>query len=261
MFLHHFETGSQNPTTLIFLHGGGLGGWMWRPHADHLSKFHCIIPDLPEHRGSVHKGIFSIPNAAEHIAEIIKKKAHGNRAHVIGLDLGGQVALQLSAIAPKLVESVLVSGVCTKPSLTLKWMSYMHKFVLPIKHHDWLIRAKMNHWGIPMKHFDDVQKDIVMQDWSSSIRIARENLGFQIPEMASHQKLPPLLALAGEKEGASIQQSLLELCASYPSSKSYFVRRAKHNWPLEKPALFCKTISSWIAGHPLPEILVSANPN
>lgn len=37
MFLHHFETGTKNPTTLIFLHGGSLGGWMWRPHVDHYS--------------------------------------------------------------------------------------------------------------------------------------------------------------------------------------------------------------------------------
>ncbi|MDR6551025.1 alpha/beta hydrolase [Paenibacillus qinlingensis] len=257
MFLHHFETGTQNPTTLLFLHGSGLGGWMWRPHVDHLSKYHCIIPDLPEHRGSIHKGIFSIPNVAEHMAEIISKKAHGRRAHLVGLDLGGQVALHLSVIAPELVNSVLVSGVCTSPSLSVKWLAYFHKFILPIKHQDWLIRAKMKQWGIPMKHFEEVRKDIIMQDWSSSIRISKENFGFKLPRIASHHKLPPMLAVAGEYEGASIQQSLLNLCAAYPSSKSYFVRRAKHNWPLENPALFSKTVASWIVGHPLPELLVS----
>lgn len=139
-------------------------------------------------------------------------------------------------------------------------MSYLHKWILPIKHHDWVIRAKMNQWGIPMKHFDEVRKDIVMQDWHSSIRISRENLEFQLPDITSRHKFPPLLAIAGEREGASVQQSLIDLCASYPGSKTYFVRRAKHNWPLEKPALFSKTVSSWIEGNPLPEILVAANP-
>src|SRR5665647_420507 len=109
MGLYVEETGQKNKTSIVFLHAEGTSGWMWQPQIDQLTGYHCLVPDLPEHRGSLIEGPFSISNSAEKVAELIKKKAHGARAHVVGFSLGGQVALQLLSIAPELTESTVVS--------------------------------------------------------------------------------------------------------------------------------------------------------
>ena len=45
-----FESfGPADAPTLVFLHGGGSGAWMWHPVISHLPEFHCLAPDQPEH--------------------------------------------------------------------------------------------------------------------------------------------------------------------------------------------------------------------
>ena len=43
------EIGPASAPTLVFLHGGGGGGWMWQPQLEAFTDYHCLVPDLPEH--------------------------------------------------------------------------------------------------------------------------------------------------------------------------------------------------------------------
>ena len=53
--LFYESSDPSNAPTIIFLHGGGLGGWMWRYQVRAFEKqYHCLVPDLPEHGGFVH---------------------------------------------------------------------------------------------------------------------------------------------------------------------------------------------------------------
>jgi pimeloyl-ACP methyl ester carboxylesterase len=80
------EGGPDNAPTICFLHGGGVGGWMWRPQVEALQDtYHCLIPDLPEHGLSAAVQPFTIADAARRIAELIRERGHRGRAHVIGL--------------------------------------------------------------------------------------------------------------------------------------------------------------------------------
>jgi pimeloyl-ACP methyl ester carboxylesterase len=153
------ETGQKNKTSIVFLHGEGTSGWMWQAQIDQLTSYHILVPDLPEHRGSMIEGAFSIASSAEKVADIIRKKAHGGRANVIGFSLGGQVAIQLLSIAPELVESAVVSGVLVRSNLESKIrLSLLELYVL-FKHHNFLIRAKFRRYGIPEKYFEEFKKD------------------------------------------------------------------------------------------------------
>ncbi len=38
--------------TILFLHGGGGGRWMWQPQVERLADYHLLIPDLPGHGDS-----------------------------------------------------------------------------------------------------------------------------------------------------------------------------------------------------------------
>jgi pimeloyl-ACP methyl ester carboxylesterase len=94
---------------LVFLHAGALTRKMWQPQVNELSKaFRIIALDLPGH-GTLVQHAFSLKMAVEEVAQIIKKEVQG-QALVIGLSLGGFVALALAHEYPELVTGLVLSG-------------------------------------------------------------------------------------------------------------------------------------------------------
>jgi len=94
---------------LVFLHSGALTRKMWQPQIDELSKaFRIIALDLPGH-GTLAQYAFTLKMAVEEVAQIIKTEVQG-QALVIGLSLGGFVALALASEHPELVAGLVLSG-------------------------------------------------------------------------------------------------------------------------------------------------------
>src|SRR5512146_331055 len=99
--LKYKSSGSENGKTIVFLHGGGVAGWMWDPVVARLQDFHCLVPDLPEHGQSMALRPFSMELAANQAAELARDRAHDQKAVVVGLSEGAQVAVQMLATAPE----------------------------------------------------------------------------------------------------------------------------------------------------------------
>ena len=77
------------------MHGVGTSGWMWARQVAALADFHCLNVDLPGHGRSNRETWVSLADTAAQIAEIIQERATNRRAHIVGLSLGGYVALAL----------------------------------------------------------------------------------------------------------------------------------------------------------------------
>ena len=108
--------GPHNAPTIVFLHGGGVGGWMWLPIINHLPDYHCLTPDQPEHGQNRQIGPFSMELAAEKVAELIRHQAHGGKACVVvGLSEGAQITVQLLATEPEQIEKAVVSSALLLP--------------------------------------------------------------------------------------------------------------------------------------------------
>jgi len=116
MTLYRQEFGPAHASTIIFLHGGGVGGWMWKPQIAQLKdQYHLLVPDLPEHGHSVDVEPMTLPNAAAQVAELIRTRAHGGRAHVVGLSLGAQTTIELLSQTPELIDRAIASGPLMRP--------------------------------------------------------------------------------------------------------------------------------------------------
>ena len=110
MSLYVRESGPANAPTVVFLHGGGVSGWMWRPQVERLADYHCLVPDLPEHGRSSHVKPLTMPGCAEALISLIRERAHGGRAHVVGLSLGAQILVYLLATTPEVIDRAVVSS-------------------------------------------------------------------------------------------------------------------------------------------------------
>jgi glutaconate CoA-transferase subunit A len=152
--LHVLECGPAEAPSIVFLHGGGVGGWMWRPQLAALGgDYHCLVPDLPEHGQSRDEQPLSIFDAARRVAEIIKRRAHGGVAHVVGHSLGAQVAVALLGLAPSLVTRAFVSSALLRPLPLAGLIDVSLKLYRPFKDRDGMIRANMRSLGVPAEYY------------------------------------------------------------------------------------------------------------
>jgi pimeloyl-ACP methyl ester carboxylesterase len=101
--------------TIVFVHGTRLTGASWAAQvADLGEEFHCLAPDLPGH-GTAIEIPFTLAGAAERVADVIAAEGHDGRAIVVGLSLGGYVAMDVAARWPERVRGLVISGATAEP--------------------------------------------------------------------------------------------------------------------------------------------------
>jgi len=104
------SSGPNDAPTIVFLHGGGAGLWMWRPVIGHLPDYHCLAPDQPEHGGSREVKPFSMALAADKAAELIRTRRMAGRPAWWGFRKVHRSVVQLLASAPEVVGKAFISS-------------------------------------------------------------------------------------------------------------------------------------------------------
>lgn len=258
--------GPNNGPTIIFLHGGGVGWWMWLPVIKQLPEYHCLAPDQPEHGGSRPLAPFSMALAAEKTAELIRQQAHGGKACVVGLSEGAQITVQLLAAAPEVVEKAFVSSAILRPIPGMGWASsrpmlaWSHRlFITPFKNADWWIRLNMKYAaGVPDEFYPYFKKDFQELSEVEYVNLMTANQAFRLPA-GLEKATAPTLAIAGQKEYPAMQQSVRDLVAALPYARGALLSLGpnssmakEHNWALTAPDLFARALRAWIEEKPLP---------
>lgn len=94
---------------VVLLHGGGGNRQMWTRTIGNLAdRYRVIAPDLPGH-GELRPQRFDLRGSTDLVAAIIDREA-GGRAVVVGLSLGGYVAIALAARSPERLSGLVLSG-------------------------------------------------------------------------------------------------------------------------------------------------------
>jgi pimeloyl-ACP methyl ester carboxylesterase len=106
--------GPTDADAIVFVHGTRLTRTAWTAQLDALSDtFRVVAMDLPGH-GSLADRPFTIADAADELERVIGV-AGGGRAVVVGLSLGGYVAMDLAARRPDLIRGLVLSGATQEP--------------------------------------------------------------------------------------------------------------------------------------------------
>ncbi|MGA9098392.1 MAG: alpha/beta fold hydrolase [Methanotrichaceae archaeon] len=150
------ECGPSRAPTVVFLHGGGISGWMWYRCASLLYDYHCLIPDLPEHGSSRSIKPFTIEDSAWRIANLIQDRVPCGRAHVVGHSLGGQVLVALLAMAPHVIDRAVVSSALLQPLPMAILLSAISCAVLPLAQNRFFQKLQARSFHIPAADFEDL---------------------------------------------------------------------------------------------------------
>jgi pimeloyl-ACP methyl ester carboxylesterase len=96
---------------IVFLHGLSTCQMEFSHTTPFLSKdYDLILIDLPGHSRSRDILPFTLDNAINALSHLVSTKVTGGRAHVVGLSLGGVVALEFARRCPELVLSLFCTG-------------------------------------------------------------------------------------------------------------------------------------------------------
>jgi pimeloyl-ACP methyl ester carboxylesterase len=112
--------GPPDAPAIVFVHGTRLSRAAWAPQLEGLSdEFRVIALDLPGH-GSLAHVPFTLGTATTQVEAVIDEAA-GGRAIVVGLSLGGYVAMDVAAISPERVAGLVLAGATREPIGPWTW--------------------------------------------------------------------------------------------------------------------------------------------
>ncbi|MFG1947500.1 alpha/beta fold hydrolase [Nonomuraea sp. NPDC048826] len=254
--MHVREEHPDAGPTLVFLHGGNVAGWMWHELAASLPGHHSLIPDLPGFGGSNAEPWTTLAEVADAVAEIVRERAHGGRAHVVGLSLGAVVGTALLARHPDLAGSAMLTGPLLRPLGAAARLAGHAQVPFWGSRGYWQVMARA--YRMPEDAVPAFVETGVGIDRASARRMLREIYG-GVPAAdldGLRRTRTPILMLAGEREPKLMHRALSEVTSRAPRAVARIAPGMHHAWSGEDPELFRRVLLHWLTrGEPLPDLL------
>ncbi|KAF9768601.1 hypothetical protein IL306_014074 [Fusarium sp. DS 682] len=256
--LFFISLNQDKPTTVMLLHGLLNSHLEWTYVIPHLSDYHIIVPDISGHSQSRHIVPTDISSSAERVAVLIRRHAHGGRAHVVGLSMGAFITLRTSRQHPELVLSAIVTAghpmegrwawVARYPSITYYAMLVLLELVPT-----WLYMIVAVKGRGMRRHEELLEEMRCNRSWDVIRAVDRGLLELKWEDIGSL----PVKTLAIAAEGIDDVEAVRRMGREMPieGSLGAVVRGAVHTWNLQKPKLFADVIIAWIEQSALPGIL------
>ena len=247
--LYVHESGDTGAPAVVFLHGSGASGLMWRDHMARLTGFHCLAPDLPGFGGSNDLPPASRNRTADLVAGLIDKRVPARRAHVVALSWGGGVAHTLLDRHPAIVDRAVIDGAGVLTSAAGWLVLAGIAMVTPFLHTRPITALFGNIVGM-----DEVGRaQLRAASRSAWLRSWVEGFKSGVSRIEVAATCPTLL-VAGEKEGA-IRPSNAALAAVMPHAVAMFAPGIRHAWLAREPDLHVRMVEAWLTGQALPSEL------
>lgn len=234
--------GDRGPL-LLLLHGLGSCAADWVLQVGALrGHFRCLTVDLPGHGDSpMPAGWPTLRDMANDVAGLLLELAEGP-AHLVGLSLGGGVALVLALERPELVRSLTV--VNASASLSGGWQripsSIVRLALLLGGPMDWL-GAWVARGLFPAAHQSQLREltrqriagNSRLSYLKSAVAILRFDLRNRVSQIAT-----PTLVVAGDRDRTVLLKAKRALAAAIPEARLHIVEGSGHATPLDAAERF-----------------------
>ena len=230
--------------TIVFLHGTRLTGASWAAQMATLGdEFRCVAPDLPGH-GSAAGTTFTIDGAARQVADLIERETSGGQAVLVGLSLGGYVAMAVAGRWPERVQGLVISGATAEPvglrSFAYRGLATIFR-VVPEPALD-----RVNRWFFGWRYPPAVSGPILADGFSfrgGSVAV-RALVGERFKPRLTGYPGPSLL-LNGEYD-MFFRPPERSFAAAAANPRRLLIRRATHLANLDQPAAFSAAIRGFV---------------
>jgi 3-oxoadipate enol-lactonase len=250
----HYATAGRGDA-VVFMHGFGLDLNMWDPQWRVFAQRHRVIRyDL---RGY---GSSSLPvGAYSHVDDLLAliDSLGGRPAHLVGLSLGGRVALRVAAQEPKAVRSLtLADPALDGHSWTDDWLQRWRKMTEAAKRGDLNDARKLWREHIlfaPANQHPKVADALRrMVDRYSGWHLVYPDPGtapkMPVAQALSHISIPTLV-LVGELDLPDFQAIARRLAQQMPRAELRTLAGSGHMSNMEAPRLFNELVLEFLQRH------------
>jgi pimeloyl-ACP methyl ester carboxylesterase len=113
--------GPSGAPGIVFLHGTRLTRAQWAPQLRRLARsYRCVALDLPGH-GVLADRPFTIEAASDLVRLAIEAEIPSGRAVIVGLSLGGYVAIDTAEVYPEHVAGLVLAGCSGEAFGPMSW--------------------------------------------------------------------------------------------------------------------------------------------
>lgn len=180
--LRYVESGNHEGPLMVFIHGGGVSGWMWQAQVVYFKDYHCLVPTLAEHGLNNQQKEFSIHDSAKEMIDLIKDKGKGKKVIVVGFSLGAQIIVEMLGMAPTLIDYGVINSalVCPMPLMS-KMLKPILAVSFPLIKYRWFAKLQAKELYIGASDFETYYAESRQITLAGLTRVLRENLSFEIP--------------------------------------------------------------------------------
>ncbi|MCM3638099.1 alpha/beta hydrolase [Sporosarcina luteola] len=246
MHKDYMEHGNKEGPLLVFIHGGGVGGWMWDKQIAYFKDYHCLVPTLQGHGDRSNETSFSIRENALEIIQLIEQKKGKKDVHIIGFSIGAQICLEIVSLAPTLINSAMINSAVVIPmKYMIPLLAPTIKMTFPLIKNKTFAKAQAKQLYMDGEHFEKYYEESLKMKSSTLINILKENMSYSLPAHFP-KSTARVLVTAGEKEKGLVKKSVWEIVKGNEHFESLFVQDIGHGFPVAKPELFNHILEEWI---------------
>ncbi len=232
--------GPTGAPAIVFVHGTRLTRSAWAGQLAGLGdEFRAIAVDLPAH-GSRAGESFALEPAADLLADTIRDQAAGGSAVVVGLSLGGYVAMTLAARQPDRVRGLVLAGATAEPT-GIRSIPY-RALAVALDRFDGPALTRLNAWFFRRRYPPEIAEPIVAGGfWSRGGAVALRTLFGQrfTPRLAAYAG--PTLILNGQWD-LLFRLSAGTFAAAAADARRVRLAGALHLSNLDQPAAFNEAV-------------------
>ena len=226
----HFKTfGNKDKPVILFLHGGGLSWWSWKPQIEELRYDFFVVTAIIEGHGEAAETPFvSIQKSAENLVKTINEQYGGRIFAICGLSIGAQILVEALAQKPDIteyavIESALVIPMKIMAALTVPLCDLSYGLIKK----RWFAKLQGKTLNIPDDLFESYLEDSSRMTKESLINITKSNGNYSIPVGLKKTKAKALI-LVGEKELGMMKKSAMLLNETISGSRLVIVEKSGH---------------------------------
>jgi pimeloyl-ACP methyl ester carboxylesterase len=243
--------------SLVLLHGWiGTSSWMFQHVLPELgNRYHVVAPDLP---GFGRSHTLADAPSIEGYREFVRQLADElgiDRFHLVGVSVGGTVALDFAHRYPERVTKLVVQGPVWRATdlprrfrLTYDLLGRIPVItdLIPKTPVKWWFFVRRLDFGRDTRHLSDADKrqlgrDILRVPNETLLDVGRELLHIDLTEMAKRIVVPTLVMDGSEARMVPATASR-ELGRTIPGAKWRVIKDAGHNAAIERPREFLRAL-------------------
>ncbi|MBZ9623785.1 alpha/beta hydrolase [Clostridium sp. FP2] len=195
------EFGNKNMPVIIFIHGGGLSWWSWKPQIEALKNdFYIITPIIDGHGDACDTTFVSIKESAKQVVKYIKGNCNGKVFAICGLSIGAQITVEILSKESDITENAVIESALVYPiKMAIALTVPMYNMCYGLIKKRWFAKLQAKTLNVPDELFEIYYEESSRMTKESLINFTMSNGNYPMPEALCNTKAKTLILVGGKE--------------------------------------------------------------